>query len=249
MTRSPDPSSRYAPWPQGAGGQLGMAGGWGDAWQHELRDGRGRWTATGRASLSEWAADAPRLAAMVHGTGASSYTDKQARKDGDRALAEIFKAQGFDGLPRTGTAADLNRAEAKGGTRIWRGTAGPDAGRHAAQLASGPYRAGFGIYGNGTYFSTASREAEDYALGGEGGGHVTEAVMPASARMGDYDALFDQMWDEVHAPGADPDAARLFDDIGRYAAAKGYDGYTVASAKPPQVVVLNRSALILRGAS
>jgi hypothetical protein len=57
---------------------------------------------------------------------------------------------GFDGLPRTVTEADLQKAITGGATELWRGVASAE---HADQLRSGENFVGRGIFGDGLYFA------------------------------------------------------------------------------------------------
>lgn len=133
--------------------------------------------------------------------GVNAPTDIQAydtrNGGGDRKLAEIQKAQGFDGKPTVVTDAELwkkiDNAEV---FEMYRGISDSPK-RTQAQLAedyrTGDLFPGLGIYGNGTYFGpdedTASmylNASEDYGLTGSSPGMI-HAGLTMEAKTIDYD--------------------------------------------------------------
>lgn len=171
----------------------------------------------------------------------------------DVQLERIGARQGFDALPKVGTRAELDEAVRSGWTESWRGVVGSESGATAAQinarLRTGAYEPGRGIYGNGYYTSERRMTAETYRQREPktnfpaGGGADFEpsdiegeqepdsllriAIDPA-ARVADYDELLaeQERWLKSVEPGSP--AALAFADVGRFAAARGYDVIRIA---------------------
>lgn len=105
---------------------------------------------------------------------------------GDRILLHIANKQGYDALPRVGSAADLNAAKKAGGVEVWRGVTGHDPnggiwgwGPHKGQpvagwdpdqtparrlerFREGPVEYGDGLYGQGVYTSISQAAAKKF---------------------------------------------------------------------------------------
>ncbi|GAA3027272.1 hypothetical protein [Streptosporangium longisporum] len=169
---------------------------------------------------------------------------------GDWRLLNIWKEQGFDGLPRIADEDELDDEVAAGGLEMWRGVGGnsrQDVEAFADQFRTGdePFP-GLGMYGNGTYFAPDAKMAHAFARGGGSKhGAVMRSVLRRDAKVIDYDDLLSR----AAAQGdddVDPRVRDAMSDPGRLAAMFGYDAITVGGqkgAKPREVVVVNRTAL------
>jgi hypothetical protein len=149
-------------------------GGWAGRVVDAIRGGSRYKRVEGRDLTDEVVAQAGRYGAI--------YIDPN--KHGDEILGDIARRQGFDGLPTVGTAAELDEAVAEGGIELWRGVRGnlpkrigygdeegqihypPNwrASEMHEQWRSGEYKAGDGLYGQGTYTSVDRRAAEHYGM-------------------------------------------------------------------------------------
>ena len=135
----------------------------------------------------------------------AGFSDQQIWSGPDRALAEIVAQQGFDGPPEVLTKSEMDERIAASWPEMWRGVRSysiedPDPDKAsmgeatnyssrqvAEQFRTGPYFAGQGVFGNGTYASREMEEALGYA-DMYGGGLLRIALNP-SARVVDFDEL------------------------------------------------------------
>lgn len=180
----------------------------------------------------------------------------QAKSAGyDVHLRAIGERQGFGALPRVGTRAELDAAIASGSTETWRGVMSHGdmtAAQINARLRTGVYEPGRGVYGNGYYVSERRMSAETYR------GHEPRSNFPAGggpdfelsdlegdelpdsmlrialdpgARVADYDKLLveQKAWLAGQPDGPAKDA---LSDVGRYAAARGYDVLRIDAKHP-----------------
>ena len=200
----------------------------------------------------------------------------------DDALSAIAAEQGFDARPRVVDRAEMDRLVRSGSPEMLRGVQpNPEQGKSAEQiheeLRSGDAQFGRGVYGNGYYFAPPGGSgfagAENF---GEGEGAMLRATLDPGAKVVGYrklreehDAYFAALGHEPHVPGglerdrdsggfrpSQPKSSRdlVFGDLGRFAAARGYDAVEMNDSKSggyisPQWLVLNRGALIVESAS
>lgn len=197
---------------------------------------------------------------------------------GDPIIGAIAAEQGFDGRPEVGGSAEVDAAIRSGGVELFRGYGpihlrgepfprrapherGPEFDRIQGAMddwREGPYKAGSGIYGQGTYASVSREAARGYGVFGPRYGYPDE-------QQGDESSI-QRM---ALKPGArvvdwgDPEILMQFDldpyalagqtwDFGRAAAAMGYDAMRVPSGEEDgsgrdeeQYVIFNRTALIV----
>jgi hypothetical protein len=192
---------------------------------------------------------------------------------GDNALGIIAKLQGFDGKPSTvETIADLKALQTKeGGRLVYRGITNysekakqsktsASAERQMAPISysaeqaitdfrEGPYRAGWGVFGNGTYVTESEGEALSYSNmfepenGYMGRGRVMAMLIPKSvlAKMPTKEVVKSVVRNLAY--GGKPHHRN---DVGRALASMGYQAYEAGylqSDKTGNLVVLDRSML------
>lgn len=192
-----------------------------------------------------------------------SQIDELPRRDdgGDVFLQAINDVRLNNRLPHAVTHDEIDHLVADDGYReVWRGVNGTSrtpASEYVDQFLTGDHYPGLGVHGNGTYTSTIRSTAESY---GEG---LIRIAIPPDARIIDVNDLADlreqakSEWLAVRG-SYDSNTQRLIDNIlwepGRFAAAAGYDGFTVAQTvtNPDElyVIVLNRAMLfVTRGSA
>jgi hypothetical protein len=218
------------------------------------RDDRGRWT-KGEEEWEEKGEEAWKRHRYSKTEGWSrddlSRIDRLSRDRGahrDYGLEEIVHAQGFDTAPDKG---DVRATVAAGGTEVFRGIHGDHAWKYAHDYTTGDdKRQGYGMSGNGNYFTTSSREADNFA-GGAMSGAVIHGALKPGARIADEDTVGPQWHAERRDMEPDDVGFWATSDLGRWAAINGYDaiGIFPASKDPPSgwehFVVLNRGALVV----
>ncbi len=223
----------------------------------------GEWLETpdGRAFAAKWTATEG-----DRGYDWKHYTWDEGGQD--RALADLYRSQGMDGLPEL---VDADTLDAVPTPILWRGMQAHRGEDYYRDLAVGDYYAGLGIYGNGTYTAQGALgrrladhdEARGVASGyggGAGYGQLAAMKLRPDARVVHADELERMMTEDLAAWRATPAYQRmgelersrleeaLFYDQGRYAAARGIDAYVLPSRTTgvtDYTVVLNRTALML----
>ena len=257
-------------------------------WREEQhpRDGRGRFR-----DKAGWAgAVADRLSGLWPGRvrgGTVEVSDLGPQaQDGlrglfrpdDPMLAEIYRRQGFDGPPVVVTESDMDSLVARGEViEVWRGIerhqrddgSWSSADELAEQYRTGPYFAGQGVRGNGTYTTTDRHRAEvGYS---EGGGSLLRIGIAADAHIVDwpevdaeaaaYTSLSDDFRRGWHTGDENIDTlldrvtsqqveAWVLVDDGRYAASRGIDAIRLTrGGGQTYYIVLNRTATVVQEAS
>jgi hypothetical protein len=175
---------------------------------------------------------------------------------GDRILHELYKTMGYDELPLVADE-DTFGLLAQGQTVWFRGLrdklASGNRPRVSAEelleaLRSGRYYAGYGVFGNGTYTSNLPGTAVQY--GGGELGNVVRILLSPSAKVIEQKELFDLYADFIDTMPSD-NAKRLASDLGRFAAALGYDAIRVEGGglggSEDYMVILNRGAMVIAG--
>jgi hypothetical protein len=162
----------------------------------------------------------------------------------DPTLAAIYEAQDFDALPLVVDQTEAERLVREEGytpvlRSVYPGTDQRSGMEYTDAFRYGPYFAGNGIHGNGSYFAYGKRglsESSQY-----GPRRIYALVRPTDLKTIDK-------WDITRMQTADLDAIEgalqnvdrnsdeyqnlkrrrgIYRDLGRYAAAKGYDAITV----------------------
>lgn len=170
---------------------------------------------------------------------------------GDGYLHAIVKDQGFDGKPQVITKAEFAQYVKSGEIAIYRGTSTGKSAAYRAQrykdFREGDYYAGYGIHGNGTYASTLQKTARDYDTGSYGNSGIMAMTLKKGAKVIDEDAAV-ALAGKMQLGHPDSATKTISYDIGRVAAAHGYDAIRVPNANyngynEDFYVVLNRTAL------
>ena len=195
----------------------------------------------------------------------------QGIKMEDKALDKIAKMQGFDALPQQARTMDeysnLPNPIIENGVlagqplspyvsnSLFRGfSSGKDSegnvssAQHAlSEFEKGDYWSGKGSYGNGIYVAITKQTATRYA---ETKDDISEFKLAPDARVGSFYQIRADLSKEINSDNPPPKSVW---NVGRYAAAKGYDAYIVEIESPDggqianfaQMVVFNRSKIIL----
>ena len=186
-----------------------------------------------------------KTAAEVQGRANARFYDTT---NGHGPLASVAADQGFDGPPQTVTAAEMDGLVANGSRPMYRAVVGADgksSGDIQEQLRSGPvYYTPDGVSGNGIYFASdgglASLYKDDHP------DSMVRATLHPKARTITSTKLAAEQskWGENRTSAE----MGVFSEPGTFAAAKGYDAIIVEGGLGGEVVVLNRTALIVQEA-
>lgn len=197
-------------------------------------------------------------------------------KSKDYSIEQVIKAQGFDGKPTlTSDPAEFASACKASNFIAKRGIGASDQATLNAydkNLKSGDFYVkcsggsvhGYGMYAasvqaNGRYASSGIRDAEStaksYASWGSSASKVYTMTLDKSAKIGNESTLRRQMrndGDFQKACRSSSMNSRYTQDVGVYAAYKGYDAYVAGSGRSSSngsssdyTVILNRSKVIL----
>jgi SPP1 gp7 family putative phage head morphogenesis protein len=170
---------------------------------------------------------------------------------GDSMLSAIYRRMGYEGLPQV-VDEDIFEQLAQEQTIWFRGMQafGREADDFLDMLRFGDYYAGYGTFGNGTYASNYERTAVSYGAGRLG--NVIRILLSPTARVIESNDLMVMYRDWHRQFGATGPATMLMDDMGRFAAAKGYDAIMVTDiglggpgGKESYIVILNRNLMVL----
>jgi hypothetical protein len=189
--------------------------------------------------------------------------------NGDEQLYAIVQRQGFDGPAQVVSKETMDGLVAKGHIELHRGLSDPDPDRvgqavgskqkTAADLAQqfrhGGYFAGYGAFGNGTYTSVSRDAAKAYSNGHDSS--MLRMALHKDAKVADYGKILKE-YTAFYGPAGIATTARqkVFGDLGRYAAARGYDAIFVPKKMhtgpygkgSAAYVVLNRTAVYVQAA-
>jgi len=241
-------------------------------WVGEVADQMSRGLWSGRVRASSELVDVSDLGPEALESLRDSFTPE------DGMLAAIYRKQGYDGPPRVVTQAEMDElVEAGEVIEVWRGIERhqdrftgewTDARTLAEQYRTGPYFAGQGVRGNGTYTTTDENRAR---IGYSEAGGLLRIGLAADARVvtyrefmdetiqyGDASERFKRHW---HYSGAQDESLLerasteemigwILVDEGRLAAAMGIDAIKVDRGGVGDVyVILNRTATVVQEAS
>lgn len=182
----------------------------------------------------------------------------------DPGLAEIYRVQGFDGPPTLTDAHGVDEVVAAGGQQLFRGVTDL---RYVHDFKYGPHTSSspeaFLSTGNGTYATNLYKSALDYADNNPDGVirmalrpdsktvHVTQLHREHEASLGAISAEIRRL--KIVDPASAQleklrDAYHAYEDMGRFAAAQGYDAYSTNGSNwrmgDQYWVVLNRTAVV-----
>jgi hypothetical protein len=223
------------------------------------RDKDGKFATTGGRARGEdlLAAGGTQLAEDL---ARDSFGDSAAMQSTDSMLHQIAQRQSFDGKPTVVSREEMDAHIAGGDTEMFRGIAGhyiDERGDVSAAELNDQFRTGdafFGVggYGNGIYASNDRATAEnDYS--DRSPGSVARMALSRDARTIDHADLEAEHARYLRDKDPDSNEARVFGDLGRYAAARGYDAVEIKGASPHDAgenwfIVLNRTALVVEEA-
>lgn len=185
----------------------------------------------------------------------------------DPGLAEIYRAQGFDGPPTLTDTHGVDEVVAAGGQELFRGVTDV---RYVHDFKYGPHTSSapeaFLTTGNGTYATNLRKSALDYADNNPDGVirmalrpdsktvHVTRLHREHEASLGAISAEIRRLKKVDPTPETAAqiqklsDAYYAYEDMGRFAAAQGYDAYSTNGSNwrmgDQYWVVLNRTAVV-----
>lgn len=194
----------------------------------------------------------------------STFTPTRGSKK--QVFDQVCEQQGFTGKPQLVDRATFHAAEKASGVRGYRtwhddyktGTTAQDFKKQLSQSDDFEAAGGGGrAYGGGTYIATnpkpvagtaPSRKAcsdawdDSRMYGGSGNKSTATVTLDPSAKIGDYSTVTRQFYKESPAT-----QNKFRNDVGAYAAAKGYDGLRAVNAgwQCDYVTVYNRSKLIV----
>jgi hypothetical protein len=187
--------------------------------------------------------------ALAKDVVANQYSQQGA----DRGLAVIANRQGFDGKPQVVSKAEMDKLVAEGHAEMFRGVVGSyrkSAADMQEDTRSGPAFFGNGMFANGYYFSEDRQVGVDYS--DKSPGSVLRGVLIKDANIVSYKEIEAEHEAFLKSIIGRPDAMAMrttYDDLGRYAAARGYDAIVIPGQnRHPIYDVLNRTATILEEA-
>ena len=151
----------------------------------------------------------------------------------DEVLADILRATGGDGAPRV--VKDLPEAN------LFRGVLLEE---QAEQFRSGTLYVGRGMYGSGTYASPDESLALNY-----GSSLLRMKLDPDARTISGLEVMHRSKADYVmNLQNHGEDVARAFLEPGRWAALYNYDAIIYDMIDPQEVVILNRTKVLVETA-
>jgi hypothetical protein len=178
----------------------------------------------------------------------SAVQDPELKDSGNFNTAGIQKLNGLDGNPTV--VSDREAFDALPGKKLFRGV-GSEA--DAEKFMTGPNWVGAGGSGSGIYTSTNKFRGETFKRAD--GGALMEMKLSEGANIVDGDTLEAERKRDLEAAIASDDTVGQYladGDLGKYAAARGLDGYSLKPNDPYEdgeefVVLTNRAAVSVLG--
>jgi len=162
----------------------------------------------------------------------------------DTLLRDFAEEVGFADPGVVVPGKELTKIIEKGGHKeLYRGLT---ESVYVDQFKTGPYFAGSGVYGNGTYTAYGRNSvAIAYSYSSQMDDTVLRMALDKDAKVVDFKTLWASMEEELSRLGPNNDLDKeLLTDPGRYALLKGYDAIDVPESE--FMVVLNRKALYIQ---
>lgn len=189
-----------------------------------------------RTQMSEWEDQLDALTEAID--------DPKFKDAGDRITAAVQDMNGLQGVPTVVT--DRAAFDALPGRRIFRGVSEKS---QAERFMTGDNYVGTGGSGAGIYTSTNKSRAQGFER--KDGGHLMEMVLSEDANVANGEELELERRKDLDQAIVDGNIAGQFlaeGDLGRYASARGFDGYTVPPIGPyddneEYVVLTDRGAV------
>ncbi|WP_157229022.1 hypothetical protein [Nocardia brevicatena] len=179
-----------------------------------------------------------------------SYDHKSSHP---RIMEEIYRQQGFDGLPMLAGPGGVDAVIASGGRELFRGVSKPE---YVQSFKTGTYFAGRGVSGSGTYVTTDEFYTHTYdhkmRMALRPGVKTASYAELKAEREAERNQIYQEMISLEDHPSRDT-ADQLeklkrklwvLQDMGRFAAIRGYDAYESMNTEY-YWVVLNRTALVV----
>jgi hypothetical protein len=174
--------------------------------------------------------------------------DPKYKEAGNWITAAIQDLNGLSGEPNV--VASREEFDALPGKKLFRGVGSQE---DADKFMSGPNWVGVGGSGSGIYTSTNKFRGESFKRAD--GGALLEMKLPDDAKIMDATALDEERKRDLEKAIADDDVVGQFlaeGDLGRYASARGLDGYSLKpfdaySDDEEFVVLTNRNAVSVLG--
>lgn len=169
---------------------------------------------------------------------------------GDKNLKKILEMNGFAGTPRRVGTEGLTQV-LSGGSPLFRGLNGENAEEYKKQFYNGEMYVGIGLGGNGIYMSKDNNEANNYT---KGSAVIVTAIMPKDMKIAgkevrrEYAEFYDKH--KTTNEQSKTEKERLWAmqkplTFGIYCALKGYDAFLPTINPEKNMVVLNRSKLVI----
>lgn len=180
----------------------------------------------------------------------SKVYERPERGIGDKNLKKILDLNGFSNKPKKVNKKDLAKALSSG-TIMYRGLNGKEAAMYAKQFYDGEMFVGIGLGGNGIYMSKDPNIAEEYTRDS----NVTVvAIMPKDMRIAGKDVRekYKEFFERYKSTAEQTQDEKEYVwgiqraiSFGVYCVLKGYDAYLPTIKPETNMVVLNRSKLII----
>ena len=176
--------------------------------------------------------------------------ERPERNVGDKNLKKILDINGFSGTPRR-VGKDKLLQVLSDGVPLFRGLNGDKAVEYAKQFYDGEMYVGIGLGGNGIYMSIDGNEANSYS---KGSNVIVTAIMPKDMKIAGKEvrqefSVFSDKY-KTTTEQSKTEKERLWAmqkplSFGTYCALKGYDAYLPTINPKKNMVVLNRSKLVI----
>lgn len=208
--------------------------------EDQPRDSHGRWTSEGGGSAEGYTPaqhqgwDDPALQQLQE-----QFKNEPWRRPGEMnntRVERVAAVQGYTGTPELLSKEEMDQRVAAGWTEVYRGFTQPE---YEEQFKSGPYRAGFGLYGGGTYTAASYEKALSYTSEGDRlllGTHDPDLVARMAINPDAKGVTYQDIVGHLQSGEAG--------DTGMWAAGAGYD--YIVEPRDNTYIILNRTAVAVQ---